>query len=119
MLVLLYEQEEPKNYEEAMESADSKKWLHAMKSKIGFIHEKQVWNLVDIPEGRKIMANKWIFKKKTNVDGNVVVHKARLLAKGFRQVEGFDYSETFSLVAMLKSVRILLAIAAYYDYEIW
>ncbi|MBI0385171.1 hypothetical protein JBE27_55140, partial [Streptomyces albiflaviniger] len=52
-------------------------------------------------------------------DGNVTVHKARLVAKGFRQVQGVDYDETFCPIAMLKSVRILLAIDAYYDYEIW
>src|SRR6185503_9041867 len=40
-------------------------------------------------------------------------------AKGFRQVQGVDYDKTFSLVAMLKSIRIILAIAAYFDYEIW
>ena len=49
----------------------------------------------------------------------VYIYKARLVAKGFRQVQGVDYDETFSPVAMLKSVRILLAIAAYFDYEIW
>jgi hypothetical protein len=53
------------------------------------------------------------------MDGNVSVYKARLVAKGFRQVQGVDYEETFSPVAMLKSVRIMLAIAAYFDYEIW
>ena len=63
--------------------------------------------------------NKWIFKKKTDTDGNVTVYKARLVTKGFRQVQGVDYDETFSPVAMLKSFRIMLAIAAFYDYEIW
>ena len=53
------------------------------------------------------------------MDGNVHIYKARLVAKGFRQIQGVDYEETFSPVVMLKSVRILLAIAAYYDYEIW
>ena len=53
------------------------------------------------------------------MDGNVQIHKARLVAKGFRQVQGIDYDETFSPVVMLKSVRIILAIAAYFDYEIW
>ena len=67
-----------------------------------------------IPEGRKAIENKWIFKKKTDVDGNVTVYKDRLVAKGFRQVHGIDYDETFSPVAMLKSIRILLAVAAYY-----
>ena len=59
------------------------------------------------------------FKKKTDADGNVTVYKAQLVAKGFRQVQRVDYDETFSPVAMLKSVRIMLAIAAFYDYEIW
>ena len=66
-----------------------------------------------------IFQNKWIFKRKTDADGNVTVYKARLVAKGFSQVQGIDYDETFSPVAMLKSVRIMLAIAAYFDYEIW
>ena len=58
-------------------------------------------------------------QEEDDVDGNLTVYKARLVAKGFRQVQGVDYDETFSPVAMLKSVRIMLAIAAFYDYEIW
>ena len=65
------------------------------------------------------MVVKWIFKRKTDADGNITIHKARLVAKGFTQVPGVDYDETFSRVAMLRSVRILLGIAAYFDYEIW
>ena len=78
-----------------------------------------VWEQsVDFGWLRQAIENKWIFKKKTNADGNVTVYKARLVAKGFRQVRGVDYNETFSPVAMLKSVRIMLAIVAFYDYEI-
>ena len=58
-------------------------------------------------------------QEEDDADGNVTVYKAWLIAKGFRQVQGIDYDETFSPVAILKSVRIMLAIAAYYDYEIW
>lgn len=72
-----------------------------------------------LPEGRKAIQNKWIYKKKTDANGNVTVYKARLVAKGFSQVQGVDYDETFSPVVMFKSVRIMLAIAAFYDYEIW
>ena len=53
------------------------------------------------------------------MDGNVHIYKARLVAKGFRQVQRVYYDETFSPVAMLKSVQIILAIAPYFDYEIW
>ena len=82
------------------------------------MYENKVWTLVDLPDDRQAIENKWTFKK-TNTDGNVTVYKARLVAKGFRQVQGVDYDETFSPIAMLKSVRIMLAIAAFYDYEIW
>ena len=62
---------------------------------------------------------KWIFKRKTDADSSVTIYKARIVAKGLRQVQGVEYGETFSPVAMLKSVRIMLAIDAFYDYEIW
>ena len=79
---------------------------------------KYIWTLVDLPDDRKAIENKWIFKQKTEDDGNFTVYKARLVAKGFQQVQGVDYDETFSPVAMLKFVRIMSAIAAFYDYEI-
>ena len=80
------------------------------------MYENKVWTLVDLLDDRQTIENKWIFKKKTG--GNVTVYKARLVEKGFRQVQGVDYDETFSPVAMLKSVWIILAIATFYDYEI-
>ena len=117
--VMLLDHDEPTNYEEAMVSPDSAKWLEAMKSEMGSMYENKVWTLVDLPDDRQAIENKWIFKKKTDADGNVTVYKARLVAKGFQQVQGIDYDETFSPVAMLKSVQIMLAIGAFYDYEIW
>ena len=68
---------------------------------------------------QQAIEKKWIFKKKIDADGNVTIYKAWLVVKGFRQVQGVDYDETFSPVAMLKSIWIMLAIAAFYDYEIW
>ena len=53
------------------------------------------------------------------MDGNIRIYKVRLVAKGYKQIHGIDYDETYSPVAMLKSIRILLAISAHYDYEIW
>ena len=117
--VMLLDHDEPTNYEEAMMSPDSAKWLEAIKSEIWSMYENKVWTLVDLPNDQQAIENKWIFKKKTDADGNVTVYKAWLVAKGFRQVQGIDYDETFSPVVMLKSVRIMLAIAAFYDYEIW
>ena len=81
--------------------------------------DNEVWQLVEPTQGVKTIGCKWVYKIKTDMDGNPQTYKARLVAKGFRQTHGIDYDETFSPVAMVKSIRILLAIAAHYDYEIW
>ena len=114
---MLLDHDEPTNYEEAMVSPDSAKWLEAMKSEMRSMYENKVWTLVDLPDDRQAIENKWIFKRKTDTDSSVTIYKARLVAKGFWQVQGVEYDEIFSLVTMLKSVRIMLAIAAFY--EIW
>src|SRR4051812_30571121 len=102
-----------------MEGPESEKWLEVMKSEIDSMYTNKVWTLVDIPKDRKAVDNKWIFKKKTDANGNVSIYKSRLVAKGVRKIQRVEYEETFSLVAKIKSIRILLAIAAYHDYEIW
>ena len=84
--VMLLDHDEPTNYEEAMMSLDSAKWLEAITSKMGSMYENKVWTLVDLPDDRQAIENKWIFKKKTDTDGNVTVYKAQLVAIGFRQV---------------------------------
>ncbi|KAA0055676.1 retrovirus-related pol polyprotein from transposon tnt 1-94 [Cucumis melo var. makuwa] len=78
-----------------------------------------VWDLVDQPDGIKPIGCKWIYKRKRGADGKVQTFKARLVGKSYTQVEGVDYEETFSSVAMLKSIQILLSIVAYFDYEVW
>ncbi|GKB61251.1 retrotransposon protein, putative, ty1-copia subclass [Tanacetum coccineum] len=81
--------------------------------------DNEVWDLVDLPPNGKTIGSKWLFKKKTDVDGAVHTFKARLVAKGFTQTYGVDYEETFSPVANIRAIRILIAIVAFYDYEIW
>ena len=83
------------------------------------MYSNSVWTLVDLSKGVKPISCKWVYKKKIRVDGKVETYKARLVAKGYNKKSGFGYEETFSLVAMIKSIRILLSIVAYYDYEIW
>nr|GEY48299.1 hypothetical protein [Tanacetum cinerariifolium] len=81
---------EPANYKAALLDPESDKWLNAMN----------------------------LFKKKTDMDGAVHTYKARLVAKGYTQTPGIDYEETFSPVADIRAIRILIAITTFYDYEI-
>ncbi|GJU00905.1 retrovirus-related pol polyprotein from transposon TNT 1-94 [Tanacetum coccineum] len=81
--------------------------------------QNKVWELVDLPPDEKIVGHKWLFKKKTDMDGAAHTYKAHLVAKGFTQTPGIDYKETFSPVADIRAITILIAIVAFYDYEIW
>ncbi|KAJ9553288.1 hypothetical protein OSB04_017333 [Centaurea solstitialis] len=110
---------EPTSYGEAVSGSESEQWQEAMKAEMQSMYDNQVWELTDLPQHCKAVGRKWVFKKKTDMDGNVHTFKARLVAKGFTQTHGIDYDETFSPVAMLKSIRILMAISAYFNYEIW
>nr|GEW76915.1 retrotransposon protein, putative, Ty1-copia subclass [Tanacetum cinerariifolium] len=80
--------------------------------------DNEVWVLVELLPTGKTVGNKWLFKKKTDMNGNVHIYKACLVAKGYTQTPGTNYEETFSPVADIRAIRILIAIAAYYDYEI-
>nr|GFC59336.1 retrotransposon protein, putative, Ty1-copia subclass [Tanacetum cinerariifolium] len=77
----------------------------------------EVWVLVELPPNGKTVGSKWFFKKKTDMDGVVHTYKAHLVAKVYTQTSGIGYEEAFSLVADIRAIRILIAIAAYYDYE--
>ncbi|KAJ9561208.1 hypothetical protein OSB04_006368 [Centaurea solstitialis] len=110
---------EPTSYGEAVSGNESEQWQEAMKAEMQSMYDNQVWELTDLPQHCKAVGRKWVFKKKTDMDGNVHTFKARLVAKGFTQTHGIDYDKTFSPVAMLKSIRILMAISAYFNYEIW
>ncbi|KAL0345489.1 UNVERIFIED_CONTAM: Copia protein, partial [Sesamum radiatum] len=71
------------------------------------------------PKGARPVECKRVYKRKLGADGEVIAFKARLVAKRYTQRPGVDFEETYSSVAMAKSIRILFAIAAWHDYEIW
>ncbi|KAJ9556708.1 hypothetical protein OSB04_011322 [Centaurea solstitialis] len=110
---------EPASYGEAVSGNESEQWQEAMKAEMQSMYDNQVWELTDLPQHCRAVGRKWVFKKKTDMDGNIHTFKTRLVAKGFTQTHGIDYDETFSPVAMLKSIRIQMAISAYFNYEIW
>ena len=101
-----------------MKDVDSKAWQQAINLEMESMYSNQVWKLVYLPEGVKPIGCKWIYKRKRGTYGRVKNYKARLVAKGYTQKEGINYEKTFSPVAMLKSICIILSIAAHFDYEI-
>ncbi|KAL0310351.1 UNVERIFIED_CONTAM: hypothetical protein Scaly_2937200 [Sesamum calycinum] len=102
-----------------MSDINSDKWLEVIKSEMDFMGSNQVWTLVDPPKVVKPVGCKWVYKSKLGADGEVTTFKARLVTKRYTQGPGVYFEETYSPVAMAKSIQILLAIAAWYDYEIW
>ncbi|GJU21257.1 retrotransposon protein, putative, ty1-copia subclass [Tanacetum coccineum] len=109
---------EPANYQAALADPEYEKWLDVINVEMQSMKDNQVWCLVDLPPGGRTVGSKWIYKKKTDMDGKVHTFKARLVVKGFTKTYGLDYEETFSPVADIRAIRILLAIVAFYDYEI-
>nr|GEW71219.1 putative retrotransposon Ty1-copia subclass protein [Tanacetum cinerariifolium] len=83
------------------------------------IKDNQVWELVDLPPNGKTVGSKWLFKKKTDMDCVVHTYKAHLVAKGFTQTYEVDDKKTFSPVADIGTIRILIAITVFYDNKIW
>jgi hypothetical protein len=115
---LLTDVDEPRTVKEAINMPDSNSWLLAMKDEMKSLEKNETWDLVPLPQGRKPVGCKWVFKKKYRPDGSIDKYKARLVAKGYSQKEGIDYGEIFSPVAKLTSIRFLLSLAAANDFEI-
>ena len=84
---------DPKTYEYA---AHDPRWKKSMKEEFSLLQKNNTWELVDLPPGRKLVQCKWVFKTKFAVDGSLLKYKAILVAKGYSQVHGIDYNETFA-----------------------
>nr|GEU98549.1 retrotransposon protein, putative, Ty1-copia subclass [Tanacetum cinerariifolium] len=110
---------EPVSYKAAMLDSESNKWIDVVNAEIQSMIDNMVWVLVDLPPNCMTVGSKWIFKKNTDMDGIAHTYKACLVAKGYTQLYEADYKETFSPVADVRAIRILISIAAFYDYEIW
>jgi hypothetical protein len=107
---------EPKNFEEA---SKDKNWVNAMNEELDQIEKNETWELVPRPKDKNVIGTKWVFRNKLNEDGQVVRNKARLVCKGYAQVEGVDFDETFSPVARLEAIRIFLAFASYKSIKVY
>ncbi|KAK2382601.1 putative mitochondrial protein [Trifolium repens] len=86
-------------------------WIIAMQDELNQFQRNDVWDLVPKPTHKNIIGTKWVFRNKLNEQGEVVRNKARLVAQGYSQQEGIDFTETFALVARLEAIRLLLSYA--------
>jgi len=100
---------EPQTYSEACQDT---KWVDAINKEIKALENNETWHFTNLPKGKKPIGCKWIFKIKYNSDSTIERHKARLVAKDYTQLEGIDFIDTFSPIAILTIVRLLLATTA-------
>jgi hypothetical protein len=107
---------EPTCIDEALHDPD---WVDAMHEELNNFTRNLVWTLEKPPQDVRVIVTKWVFSFKQDDQGVIVRNKARLAAKGFSQVEGLDFGETFAPVARLEAIRILLAYASYYDIKLY
>ena len=103
---------EPSTFKAAMKSPHADQWKSACEAELKSLEENQAWTLVDPPKEASVIKGRWVFKVKTNADGQPQKFKARWVAKGFTQKQGIDYDDTYASVVRPSSVKILLTIAA-------
>ncbi|GJZ90439.1 putative RNA-directed DNA polymerase [Tanacetum coccineum] len=114
-LAAITNNDEPKCFKQAAQDA---RWREAMQKEVKALEKNGTWTLEYLPEGKRAIDSKWVYKIKFKPNGEVERYKARLVAKGFTQMEGVDYHDTFAPVAKLVTVRTLLAIAVKRDWII-
>uniref|UniRef100_H3H572 Polyprotein n=2 Tax=Phytophthora ramorum TaxID=164328 RepID=H3H572_PHYRM len=100
----------PTTYQQAMKSNEASKWIKAMNSELKAHADNGSWTLVRRTSGARPIGCRWVFAKKRNEHGRVVRYKARLVAKGFKQKFGVDFFETYSPVANMNSIRVVLSV---------
>jgi hypothetical protein len=108
--VALVAAEVPRSYKEAMASAEAAMWKEAIRSEIRLHVQNHTWDFVYRPPGVKVVGHKWVFARKYGENGEITRYKARLVAQGFLQTRGVDYTETYSPVASMNTIRTFFSI---------
>jgi hypothetical protein len=107
---------EPKNFNEANKDDH---WVKAMNEELDQIEKNNTWEMVQRPKGKNVIGSKWIFKNKLNEQGQVIRNKARLVCKGYAQIEGLDFDETFSPIARLEAIKMFLTYACHKRFKVY
>jgi hypothetical protein len=103
--------QEPRNFRESMNCPEKDDWMKAMNSEIESLKENGTWTLVKLPQGRKAVGSKWVYKLKHNASDGSYIYKARLVAQGYSQKYGIDYEEVFAPVKQV-TFRTMITIAS-------
>ncbi|GJS32796.1 putative ribonuclease H-like domain-containing protein [Tanacetum coccineum] len=109
-------QMEPKKVIQALEDPS---WIEAMQEELLQFQLQKVWTLVNLPNGKRAIGTKWVFRNKKDERGIVVRNKARLVAQGYTQEEGIDYDEVFAPVARIEAIRLFLAYASFMGFIVY
>lgn len=104
--------DDPDSFKAAMKRSDKEQWLSAMQEELDALKKCDVWSLVDRPVDKNVVSNRWVLRIKRTPDGKPERYRARLVARGFSQIHGVDYYETYSPTASMSIVRLLFAFAA-------
>eukprot|EP00253_Pinus_taeda_P029848 PITA_29848 len=108
--------DDPIHFEDAIKD---KKWIEAMDEEMNSIERSKTWDLVELPKGKEVIGVKWVYKTKSNAEGKIERHKARMVVKGYKQQYGRDYEETFAPVARMETMRAVLSIAAKNKWKVY
>ena len=109
---------EPRTVKEAMSRDDWPEWKKAIEHELGALEKYGTWSLVPKPDGVNVVGSCWVFRLKHNACGDIERYRARLVAQGFTQIYGVDFLDTFAPVAKLSSIRVILTLAARFDWEL-
>jgi hypothetical protein len=107
---------EPNFFDEANNHDD---WIRAMNEELDQIEKNNTWEFVPRPAYKNVIGSKWVFKNKMNEQGQIVRNKSILVCKGYAQVEGHDFDETFAPVAILEAIRMFLAYACHKNFKVY
>lgn len=94
-------------------------WIKVMDEELDQIEKNQTWELVPRPKNKNMVGTKWVFRNKLNGDGKLIRNKARLVCKGYAQVEGIDFEETFTPIAILEAIYMFLTLLFYKNFKIY
>ena len=115
--VVSEELQEPLTYEQALASPEAELRKQAIDEEVQALEDNYTWQIVDPPSDAKILAGKWVYKIKRGVDGKPSRYKARWVAKGYEQIYGIDFKETYAAVIKAATYRILFALIAHFSWH--